>query len=159
MPIRYTRNALFFGLPNFALGFMLRKINFHKKSWYKYLYLALGIIFFFLQVAEYNLIKTENISLEMYFSSVLSAVFLLQFFIGIKNTNCPFYYKWFGKNGPFYVYILHMAVSVVLSRIITFDNLLLKSFVVLLVSFLIYEITYLLYLLFKKKTKSYDVNQ
>lgn len=52
MPIRYTRNAWFFGLPNFALGFTLAKYNFHKKSWYKYLYLALGVLCFFLQVGN-----------------------------------------------------------------------------------------------------------
>lgn len=151
MPIRYTRNALFFGLPNFALGFVLRKINFHKKSWYKYLYLILGILFYLLQLIEYNLVKTENTSLEMYISSVLSAIFLLQFFLGIKNSNCPFYYKWIGKNGPFYIYILHMAVAVILSKIVIFNSVNFKSFVVLLFSFLIYEITYLLYMLLKKK--------
>lgn len=149
MPIRYTRNAWFFGLPNFALGFTLAKFNFHKKNWYKYVYLAIGVLFFFLQIGEYNLIRTENISLEMYVSSVLSAVFLLQFFLGIKRADCHFYYKWIGKNGSFYVYILHMAVAVVLSKFFSFSNLLLKCIVVLAVSFAIYEVGYLLSLLHK----------
>ena len=149
MPIRYTRNAWFFGLPNFALGFTLAKCNFHKKSWYKYIYLALGVLFFFLQIGEYNLIKTEYISLEMYFSSVLSAICLLQFFLGIKGADSPFYYKWIGKNGSFYVYILHMAVAVVLSKFIRFSNLMLKCAAVLAVSFVIYEIGYLVSLLYK----------
>jgi surface polysaccharide O-acyltransferase-like enzyme len=150
MPIRYTRNAWFFGLPNFGLGFMLAKFNLNKKRWYKYLYLVLGAVFFFLQIPEYNLVKADNISLEMYISGVLSAVFLLLFFLCIQRADCPFYYKWFGKNGSFYVYILHMAVSVVLSKFITFPNLMFKCFVVLLVSFAIYEICYLLFLLVKQ---------
>lgn len=149
MPIRYTRNAWFFGLPNFALGFTLAKFNFNKKSWYKYVYLVLGVAFFLLQIAEYNLVKTENISLEMYISGVLSATFLLQFFLGIKKADCPFYYKWIGKNAAFYIYILHMAVAVVISKLFTFPNLMMKCTAVLLVSFAIYEAFYLLSLLRK----------
>ena len=149
MPIRYTRNAWFFGLPNFALGFTLAKYNFHKKRWYKYVYLALGVLFFCLQICEYNIIKTENISLEMYFSSVLAAVFLLQFFLGIKRADSRAYYKWIGKNSSFYVYILHMAVAVVLSKFFQFPNLMLKSAAVLVVSFMLYEAGYLLSLLYK----------
>ena len=150
MPIRYTRNALFFGLPNFALGFTLAKFDFHKKPINKYIYLVLGVLCFFLQVTEYKLVKTENISLEMYVTGVLSSVFLLLFFLGIKRGNAPTYYKWVGKNAPFYVYILHMAVSVVLSKIFTFDDLMMKSFVVLVVSFAVYEIVYLAGLLLKR---------
>lgn len=148
MPIRYTRNALFFGLPNFALGFTLAKFNFHKKTWYKYVYLVLGILFFFLQPVEYSLVKTEYISLEMYISSVLSAVFLLQFFLGIQRADCPFFYRWIGKNAPFYVYIFHMAVAVVLAKFFTFENLYVKCLCVLIVSFLLYEIAYLFSKLF-----------
>ena len=149
MPIRYTRNAWFFGLPNFALGFSLAKFDFHKKSWYKYCYLAIGVICFFLQTKEYELVKTENISLEMYVCGVISAVFLLLFFLGIKNGGCEFYYKWVGKSASFYVYILHMAVAVVLSKFYSFDNLMLKSLVVLIVSFAIYEIAYLISLAYR----------
>lgn len=149
MPIRYTRNAWFFGLPNFGLGYLLARVNFHKRSWYKYIYLVLGVAFFILQIYEYKLVKTENISLEMYISSVLSAVFLMQFFLGIKNADCPFYYKYVGKSASFYIYILHMAVAVVLSRLVTFDNAMIKSTWVLIVSFIIYEICYLLSLLLK----------
>ena len=151
MPIRYTRNALFFGLPNFALGYSIAGINFHKKPWYKYLYLAGGILCFFLQITEYRLVKTENISLEMYISGVLAAVLLLQFFLGIRRADCPLYYQWVGKNAPFYVYILHMAVAVVLGKLFTFENLLLKCLAVLLVSFVIYEIAYLLSRCIKKQ--------
>ena len=149
MPIRYTRNAWFFGLPNFALGFTIAKFNFNKKSWYKYIYLILGVLCFFLQVAEYNLIKTENISLEMYVSGVLAAIFLLQFFLGIKKSNCNLYFKLIGKNAPFYIYIFHMAVAVVLSKFFTFSNPMLKSFIVLVVSFAIYEIGYLICCLYR----------
>ena len=144
MPIRYTRNALFFGLPNFALGYTLARFDFHKKPWYRYLYLLGGVLFFFLQIAEYRLVKTENISLEMYVSGVISAVLLLQFFLGIRRADCPLYYKWVGKNAPFYIYILHMAVAVVIARFFTFENLLMKCLCVFLVSFAIYEVVYLL---------------
>jgi hypothetical protein len=79
----------------------------------------------------------------MYVSGVLAAVLILQFFVGLGRASCPFYYKRVGKNGPFYVYILHMAVSVVLSRLVTFKSLNLKCLCVLLVSFIIYEAAYL----------------
>ena len=150
MPIRYTRNALFFGLPNFALGYTLAKFNFHKKSWYKYIYLVLGVVCFFLQVNEYELIKTENISLEMYISGVLSAVFLLLFFLGIKNVSCPFYYKWIGKNASFYIYILHMAVAVALGKLFDIKELTIKIPLVFVVSFIIYEAVYLIKMLIQK---------
>ena len=149
MPIRYTRNALFFGLPNFALGYTLAKFDFHKKSWYKYIYLLLGMLCFFLQIIEDRLVRVENCSLEMYITGVLCAVFLLQFFLGIKKSDCPFYYRYIGKNASFWVYILHMAVAVVLSKIFTFPNLMFKSFVVLIVSFLVYEMAYLLSMVLK----------
>ena len=149
MPIRYTRNAWFFGLPNFGLGYLLARIDFHKKPWYKYIYLVLGVAFFFLQIAEYGLLKTEYLSLEMYVSSVLSAVFLTQFFLGLKNAQGRLYYKYVGKKASFYIYILHMAVAVVLSKLVTFDNLMLKCACVLVVSFLIYELCYLLSMLVK----------
>ena len=147
MPIRYTRNAWFFGLPNFGLGYLLAQVNFNKKSWYKYIYLLLGVVCFGLQIVEHNLVKTENISLEMYISGVLSAVFLLQFFLGIKNADCPFYYKWIGKNASFYVYIFHLGVMAAISNHFTFPNPMLKCFVILLVSFAIYEAGHLIYML------------
>ncbi|MBO5039671.1 MAG: acyltransferase [Clostridia bacterium] len=143
MPIRYTRNALFFGLPNFGLGYLLAGVDFHKKRWYKYLYLVFGILFFYLQIHEYHLVKTQYCSLEMYWCGILSAVFLLQFFLGIKNSRCDFYYKWIGKNASFWVYILHMAVAVVLAKFVSFSNLMVKSFFVLIISFAVYEIAYL----------------
>ena len=149
MPIRYTRNAWFLGLPNFGLGYLLAGVNFHKKSWYKYLYLALGVIFFFLQIPEYQLVKSENISLEMYISGVLSAVFFLQFFLGIKNADCPVYYKWIGKNASFYIYIFHLAVMVVLAKFFTFPNDMVKSVFVLITSFLVYEVMHLVIMLIK----------
>lgn len=155
MPIRYVRNAWLFGLPMFALGYVLAKYNFNKKAFLKYIYLALGIIFFILQIYEDSLLRLLSnnapLNAEMYISSVISAVMFLQFFLGIKNSKCENYYKFFGKNGPFYVYILHMAVAVVLSKFVSFDNLLIKSLVVLLISFVIYEICYLISLFIKKK--------
>jgi len=150
MPIRYTRNAWFFGLPNFALGFTLAKFDFHKKSWYKYVYLVLGVVFFFLQIGEYHLVKSPYISLEMYITSVISAVCLLLFFRGLRCGSASFYYKWVGKNASFYVYILHMAVAVVLAKLRSFEDLHVKSLWVLIFSFIVYEICYLSSLLYQK---------
>ncbi|MGN1200776.1 MAG: acyltransferase family protein [Candidatus Caccovivens sp.] len=153
MPIRYVRNAWLFGLPMFGLGFLLAKINFNKKSFYKYIYLALGILFFILQVYEDRLFRFLSndapLNAEMYVSSVISVVMFLQFFIGIKKCNCNFYYKWIGKNAYFYIYVLHMAVAVTISHITSFNNLLLKSFVVLIISFMLYEIGHLICMLIK----------
>lgn len=103
----------------------------------------------------YNAHNGRNvyIALEMYVSGVLAAVFLLLFFLGIKKSQCPFYYKWIGKNAAFYIYILHMAVSVVLGKLYSFSSLTVKIPLVLIVSFIIYEIGYLASL-FIKKTRS-----
>lgn len=158
MPIRYVRNAWLFGLPVFGLGYITAKFNFNKKSYYKYIYLVLAIIFFGLQIYEDQLLRFLSndapLNIEMYISGVISAFMFLQFFVGIKKSNCNFYYKWFGKNGPFYVYILHMAVAVALSAVFTFENLMIKSLIVLIVSFAIYEICFLLGKAINKLKKS-----
>lgn len=165
MPIRYTRNAWFFGLPCFGLGYLLsalnHKIDLNKKTWYKYIYLSLGIALFFLQIVEDKLVRVEHTSLEMYISGVLAAVFLLLFFLGIRNADCPFYYKWVGKNASFYVYILHMATAVVLRYFVSFDNLILRNVVVLLLSFAVYEIVYLFSLLvaYIRKKREAEANK
>ena len=143
MPIRYTRNAWFFGLPNFGLGYLLAQVNLNKKSWYKYIYLVLGVAFFFLQMAEDRLVRVENTSLEMYVCGVISAVCLLQFFVGIKRADCPLYYKWVGKNAPFYIYIFHMAVYVAINTIFGLPNDGFKCLMVLIGSFVLYEMGYL----------------
>ncbi|MBE6926351.1 MAG: acyltransferase [Ruminococcaceae bacterium] len=144
IPIRYMRNAWFFGLPTFGLGYLIAQWNWHKKSWYKYIYLALAIVFFLLQIPENELIARENSGLEMYMTGVLSAVFFLQFFLGIQKADCPLFYTWIGKSAPFYIYILHMGVACTLSRFITFPSPMVKSVVVYLASFFIYEIIFLL---------------
>lgn len=144
IPIRYMRNAWFFGLPTFGLGYLVAQIDWHKKAWYKYLYLGLALLFFFLQIGEHALIARENHNIEMYVSGVLAAVFFLQFFLGIEKADCKFYYEWIGKSAPFGVYILHMGVAVVLANFVSFANLYVKCLVVLLISFAIYEIVFLL---------------
>ncbi|MBE6637246.1 MAG: acyltransferase [Ruminococcaceae bacterium] len=117
MPIRYTRNALFFGLPMFGIGFTMAKYQFHKKTWYRYVYLALGILFFFLQIAESRLIV-----IEMYHSTILSAMCLLQFFVGTKSPKGAWYYRLFGKDLSFWVYVFHVAVGITLGMLITFSS-------------------------------------
>ena len=155
IPIRYMRNAWFLGLPNFGLGYIIAQFNWHKKRWYKYLYLVLALLFFGLQIPEHILISTDNAGLEMYVCGVISAVFFLQFFIGIRKADCKFFYTWIGKGAPFYIYILHMAVACVLARFVAFSSLMLKSMAVFVISFVIYETVFLCVKLvknlFKKK--------
>ena len=139
MPLRYTRNAWFMGFPMFALGFLLAKVDFHKRPWYKYIYLAVGAAAFFFQITEARLAV-----MEMYLSGVISAVMLLEFFLGLKKTRCDFYYDWFGKDGPFYVYILHMAVFEISKKLPPFPNEILRCAVIFGISLLIYEICFLL---------------
>ncbi len=138
MPIRYTRNAWFNGLPFFGLGYLLAQVDFHKKVWYKYLYLVLAVTFTLLQIPEGHFVDAE-----VYASTVPAAVFTLLFFLGLKSPKADFYYKWFGKNMPFYVYILHMAVGIVVGRLWSFESLFVRSLVILAISIGIYEVIYL----------------
>lgn len=76
MPIRYTRNALVFGLPNFAIGYLAAKHRYNKifSLPQKTALLAAGILFFFLQIPE-----SKIIVMEMYLSTVFSGAFFLLF--------------------------------------------------------------------------------
>ena len=139
MPIRYTRNAWFDGLPFFGTGYLLAQYDLHKKKWYKWLYLLLGAVFFLLQIPEHSLVQTE-----VYASTVPATAFLLLFFLGLPSPKADWYYRWFGKAMPFYVYILHMAVGIVIGRLFTFPNLFIRSIVILLVSIGVYEVCYLI---------------
>ena len=143
VPMRYMRNAWFFGLPCFGLGYLAAGIKWPRTRAAQVIYGLLGVGFFALQMVEDSLWRTPNCKIEMYISGVLAAVCLLQFFLCIRRAECPFYYEWIGKSAPFYVYILHMAVAVTLSRFVGFGNLYLKSLAVFGISFLIYEAVYL----------------
>ena len=138
MPIRYTRNAWFDGLPFFGMGYLLAQYDFHKKKWYKWLYLLLGGIFFLLQIPEHSLVQTE-----VYASTVPATAFTLLFFVGLPSPKANWYYRWFGKAMPFYVYILHMAVGIVVGRLFVFSNLFIRSIAILLASIAVYEVCYL----------------
>lgn len=138
MPIRYTRNAWFHGLPFFGLGYLLAQYNFHRKSWHKYLYLVLAAGFILLQIPEGHFVEAE-----VYASTIPAAVCTLLFFLGLKSPKAEFYYQWFGKNMAFYVYILHMAVGIVVGRLWDFESLFVRSLVILAVSIGVYEIGYL----------------
>lgn len=135
----YTRNALFFGLPMFALGFSLAKFNLHKKPWLKFIYLALGVAFFFLQMQEGNVLERE-----VYISSILSAAFLLLFFVDLKTFDCSWYYHLFGKSMPFYIYIIHVAVGKRLEKHFVYTDFTLKCLAIFFLSLLIYEVVFLL---------------
>lgn len=135
MPIRYTRNALFFGLPNFALGYLMAK-HFGGKAvtcGKKALFLALGVLFFFLQIAESRIVV-----MEMYLSTVLSAFFFLRFFTSLGPVKSGLYYKIFGKDLSFSIYLLHVAVGIVLGKFVTFEEPMLKCTAVLLLSILLH---------------------
>lgn len=155
--VRYMRNAWFFGLPNFAIGYLLGKrqrcAN-PQKQLKKYIYLISGIIFFFLQILEAK-IYPDNSKMEMYLTSIISAICLISFFMSIDKTQSRWYYDWIGKSASFYIYILHMGVAVVLARFVTFGSAMQKSLVVFVVSFVIYEILFLCNKLFShiKHTK------
>jgi len=104
----------------------------------KYVYLLFGIGFFFLQIYESRIVV-----MEMYISTILAAVCLLQFFMGLRGVRCDWFYRWFGKDMAFYIYIFHVAVGITLGRVVEFPNLYLKSTVILLVSMGIYEVCFL----------------
>jgi hypothetical protein len=126
MPIRYTRNALFFGLPMFGIGFTMAKYHFHKKTWYRYGYLGFGILFFFLQILESRLVV-----IEMYPSTILSVMCFLQFFLGTKSPEGGWYYRIFGKDLSFWIYVLHVAVGITLGMLVTFSSPMVKCLAVL----------------------------
>ncbi|MBE6653290.1 MAG: acyltransferase [Ruminococcaceae bacterium] len=141
--MRYMRNAWFFGLPCFGLGYLIAGIKWPRGRLAQVIYGGLGAVFFGLQILEDSLWRTPNCKIEMYVSGVIAAVCLLQFFLCIRRAECGLYYKWIGKSAPFYVYILHMVVAVTLSRFVAMENLYLKSLAVFLISFVIYETVYL----------------
>lgn len=151
IPVRYMRNALFFGLPTFGFGYLLAGKNFHKKPWCKFLYLGLGVVFFFLQIGEHALLHTPNESLEMYVSGVISGACFLLSLSTFKSDKFGWFYKAVGKNGAFYIYVLHLSVAVLLSWFISFPNAIVKCLAVFAVSFLIYEIGFLISKALKKK--------
>lgn len=134
----YIRNAFFMGLPLFGLGYLMAKVNFHPNLWIKYMYLGLGIFFFFFQIVD-----ADGMILEMYPSSILAGVFLLQFFLSLKPIKSDWYYKWFGKNLPFYIYALHKIVGYVLTENFNINNSYPKAVLVFIISFALYEIVFL----------------
>ena len=118
----FTRSAFFEGFPLMCLGFILHKLNdkYITKLTEKYnvylisgIFLSLGIIFFFLQKVEYNVL---NHNAECYVSSVLSCAFFLVGFVNIKIKGAKTYYKIIGKNTSFYMFILHLMIGYDLVR-------------------------------------------
>ena len=111
---RYTRNAIFFGLPLFGLGYLLAQINLNEKPWHKWLYLVLGIGFCFVQMAESLLVVGE-----CYISSIISAVCLFKFFASLKAPKADWFYKYIGKNVFFYIYVIHLPLIYMFNEILT----------------------------------------
>ena len=138
MPIRYTRNAWFTGLPFFGLGYLLAQVDLHKKKWYRYIYLVLAVFFTLLQIQEHDLVQGE-----VYASTIPATIFTLLFFIGLPSPKADGYYRLFGKDMSFYIYIFHMAVGIIVGRLFEFSNLFIRSIVILLICIVLYEICYL----------------
>ena len=136
--LSYTRNGMLFGLPMFGLGYCLAKFDLNRNPYIKYAYLALGILFFFLQIKE-----SKYIAMEVYISSILSGAFLLLFFTGLKPIKCGWVYKIFGTSMPFYVYVLHLFVWKRLEVYKTINDRYVKCWVVFLISVVVYEIAFL----------------
>ncbi len=149
MPIRYTRNALFFGLPNFALGYTLAQLDLHKRSWYKYVYLALGLLFAAIQIPESSIVE-----MEMFASTIPAVTFLFLFFLGLPSVRCDWYYSWIGKSLPYYIYILHPAVGITLDKFHTFSSPILRTLVIFIISVVIYEVVFLISKFIKKKPET-----
>jgi hypothetical protein len=72
---------------------------------------------------------------------VLSGVFFLLFFTSFK-TGGSLYYKIFGKDLSFYVYILHVGVGIVLGKFCTYESPMVKCLAVFAVSVVLYMILY-----------------
>ncbi len=153
----YVRNAIFTGLPMVGIGYSLNKLTFlYKKSYYKWIYLFLGIAMLLLQAVEYMIFP-----MEIYISSILSSIFLLLFFVQLKSSSTSkisnFYYKYIGKNMPFYIYVLHVAVARILSKINCNEYLYL--FLIFITSFAVYEVFHLLRLLINKLFIKYNISK
>ena len=97
---------MFFGLPLFAIGYLLNSNKLKNISLSKTFLFA--IIFFVLQIFE-----SKIIMLECYISSILAAIFFLLFFVNTNNivTKNEIFYKLFGKNFSFYIYVVHVIVA------------------------------------------------
>lgn len=142
--IYYTRNALFTGLPMTAIGYCLSKWKFLRaRSYLKWIYLVLGVAAFCLQMLEYKI----NF-FEYYISSIFSAAFLLLFLADLRSPSANWYYKYVGKEMPYYIYVLHLAVGFVLEELTPLRAWALVPCIFLL-SFAIYEAGYLLSVLIK----------
>ena len=128
-------------------AFLIAQVYFAVKILH---HLVLGILFFLLQIPEHSLVQTE-----VYASTIPATAFLLLFFTGLPSPKADFYYKWFGKSMSFYVYILHMAVGIVVGKLISFQSLFARSIVILLVSIGIYEVCYLagMYIRYPKRKR------
>lgn len=167
IPLHLLRNWIFFGIPCFAIGYMLKKLltRFEPKRQFKikwvFLWVALAILFWGLTLLEAKFIG----ELEYYLSSILSSVAFLVFFDYVGNITrrarfeafekglSNFFYNWIGVGGAFYIYVLHVAVGSILVKYTSKQPYVI---VVFLISFGFYAATYLLaqlvkYLLQKNK--------
>ncbi len=155
LPLSFTRNAVFMGMPIFSIGYLLGKLK-YKKFNYKHslIFAFLGAGLLFLSVLE-----SQIMSLEFYICSILSSVFLILFFNSLPTVNVKisnFYYKWIGKNSAFYIYILHILIYNVLVYKIN-ETRFVKCIFDFLICFVVYLLFHLLTILFrhiKLKTKN-----
>ena len=141
----YTRNALFMGLPIFAIGYNLGKLKKHKFSTKQTILLGIFAVI----SLGLSILESKIVVMEFYVCNLISSALFILFFNSTElkeNKFSEFYYKWIGKDSVFYIYILHILVF---NSIVRFFNA--NSFVNLLLtfafSFAIYEVLHLLKLL------------
>lgn len=120
-----TRNALFFGLPCFAIGFDIHYLvakyidTKNKKIFFASVSAALAIALFFLQWPEW---KALGINGECYISGFFSAAFFVTFFLLCPSPNPKYFSLITGTGLTFYAYIYHTAVAKVLDTYVTFEG-------------------------------------
>lgn len=108
-----TRNALFLGLPTFALGYdtnyIYKKYLIDKdKRLVCSLSIAIALGITLLQLLEQKLL---GINAEGYISSILCTPFFMIFFLALPSPSPNLYENVLGKNLVFYAYIFHAGLG------------------------------------------------
>ena len=160
--VAYTRNAILFGMPLFALGYTLKGFNFDTIKKLRFPFLIIAIFFFYMQKTEanYYLQKFNDGYAEFYISSILSCVFLIlsiNCFNFKENVISRNFYLIFGKNCAFYIYIIHCFISFDLKKVYEMQNgitLARKTFLLSLLLYLQVRIIIMIFSLICKKIQN-----
>ncbi len=115
LPVYYTRNFLFTGLPFFYLGGIIRNnTSITNKETINYKALILIILFAFTSYVESVLLSKQS---DIYISTIFLSYFMLTFFVSIKRCKKSFISQ-IGERDSLYIYILHIAVMLLLYPIV-----------------------------------------